>query len=144
METLKTKTPTKQQILGHEVIFRKSTINTVNLWKETFYDDNKWAKVNKNDALKSLIERLAESYQSPIEIHMDKDIANSYNSESHTIFLDSAKPSIITTLHEFAHHIRGESELTACSWSIWLFIKTFPQAYDRLIWDGHMLVKEKP
>jgi len=142
MAGIKNDTPTKEIILANEVKFRLSTLRLVRQWKEEFYK-GKWSEVNKNDALKALIEMLAENYETTVEIHMDKDIIDSYDSMNKTIHLNSANPSIVTALHEFAHHLKGSSEITACKWSIWLFIKTFPQAYGKLIWDKHMLVREK-
>ena len=142
MAGIKNDTPTKEIILANEVKFRLSTLRLVRQWKEEFYK-GKWKEVNQNDAIKALIEMLAKNHRTSVEIHMDKGQINAYDSINKTINLDSSKPSIITALHEFAHHIQGPSETDACRWSIWLFIKTFPLAYDSLTWDKHMLVKEK-
>lgn len=49
--------------------------------------------------------------------------------------------SIITALHETAHAMYGPSELKACSWSIKLFKTMFPEEYEKLHWEGHMLKK---
>ena len=50
------------------------------------------------------------------------------------------KLSAVTYLHEFAH-ARGMGERGACTWSINLFRKVFPQQYARLVGRGHMLIK---
>lgn len=63
-----------------------------------------------------------------------------YIPSEHTIVL-SGNASIITGLHELAHHLYGSSELMACAFSIKLFSTFFPNARKKLVWDGHMLIK---
>lgn len=141
MKTNKIK-PTKETILSTEVKFKMSTLRIVKEWKKNFYD-KKWSSTNRNDAIKALIEMLAENYNTTVEIHMAPDAVDSYNRLTRTIHLNSANPSIVTALHEFAHHIKGPDENHACRWSVWIFIKVFPLAYSKLVWDKHMLVKER-
>jgi len=62
-----------------------------------------------------------------------------YNPKDNELMWDEAHPSIISTLHEFAHYRFGGSELTACRFSVWLFKEAFPESYAKLTWDGHML-----
>ena len=50
------------------------------------------------------------------------------------------KPSILTSLHEFGHHLYGASELTACSYSICMYIKVFPEIYEKMTWQNHLLI----
>lgn len=50
--------------------------------------------------------------------------------------------SIISGLHELGHHLMGSSEKDACRFSVHLFKQTFPVAYSKLRWDGHMLKKQ--
>ncbi len=51
---------------------------------------------------------------------------------------DEIGPSVITFLHEFAHHL-GKDERDACRWSLNLFRKHFPQSFARLSADRHTL-----
>lgn len=50
-------------------------------------------------------------------------------------------PSIISSLHELGHHLFGSDELEACRYAIGLFKAGFPKSFDKLQWQGHMLVK---
>ena len=65
-----------------------------------------------------------------------------YDSKNKTIHIDIHKISIISGLHELAHHLYGKSELKACRWSVWLFKICFPQQYKKLKWSNHLLVKQ--
>lgn len=133
--------PTKEQILNNEIIFRKKTIDTIIKWKEKYFNDNKWKETDKNQALIELLTVLGLIYNKPVNIEMDTNFIFAYDPEVQTIYLNSSKPSIISSLHEFAHHIKGNNEYEACGWSVWLFKKTFPESYKKLKWNGHLLTK---
>jgi hypothetical protein len=49
--------------------------------------------------------------------------------------------SVVAYLHEFAHSI-GKDEKGACKWSINLFKRIFPNSYNALEPDGHLLRKK--
>lgn len=133
--------PTQQQILAKPVVFKPETMDTVKRWRNEFYDLGKWRLVDKNDAIRELLKRLAESYEKPVEICIEDKMNPCYQHATQTIYLGSMSPSILTALHEFAHHLYGTSEAKACRWSVWLFIKQFPKAYGKLVWSKHRLVK---
>ncbi len=133
--------PTQREILEKKVHFRQETLDYVGEWKKKFYNNGQWAKTDKNDAIKDLLKGLADEYSSPVGIEMEERMTPCYQHDNQTIFLDSAKPSILTALHEFAHHLYGKSEYRACRWSVWLFMQCFPRAYGKLVWKEHMLVK---
>ena len=63
----------------------------------------------------------------------------SYYAPEERVIVIGGKASIITGLHELAHHIYGDSELKACVFSISLFKIAFPKAFEKLNWEGHML-----
>lgn len=134
--------PTKEQILKKPVLFKKEAVDAVLNWKAEYYKDGKWQAGNKNDAINMLIKKLADVYNSPVNISMEPGAWSCYQQEDVTIILDSQQPSILTALHEFGHHLKGSSELQACRWSVWLFIKCFPKSYEKLAWRDHMLVKK--
>jgi hypothetical protein len=138
---MKTEYPTKEEILETEVKFKEETLGIVHEWKGQYYTNGKWKITDKNAALTELLKRISLFYKKPVEITI-ADYEPSYSPDEHTIYLNAERPSIVSSLHELAHHLKGNSELTACRWSVWLFKKTFPEAYEKLVWEGHMLRKK--
>ena len=138
--------PTEQDILNAPVEFRKETIEAVHAWKSTNYKGWKGKDTEqKKNAIGSLIRDLAIVYKDKIPIPYIKESEFS-RCEKHadgmsTIYLDPTKISIVTAMHEFAHHLYGESEFKACRWSVWLFKTCFPLEYKTLYFRGHLLVK---
>ena len=65
-----------------------------------------------------------------------------YNPRTRTIYHNKNNPSIISSLHELAHHLYGEDELIACKWSINLFRTAFPKSYAKLECENHLLIKK--
>lgn len=65
-----------------------------------------------------------------------------YDASTKTIDMDGST-SIISFLHELAHHLYEADELLACQWSVHLFMKAFPKAYAKLEWNGHRLMRPK-
>lgn len=136
--------PTKEEILAKETKHKKQVILAVKKWKSEH-----WLKVDKSNqqavfqALKKLIKELSKIYKKKVDIIYNKSLDSlCYIPSERTIVLNE-NLSIITALHEFAHHIFGSDETKACCWSVHLFQKTFPKAFEQLIWDGHMLIKNK-
>lgn len=134
--------PTQDEILSKKPKFKKETIHTIKTWKKDHIKDWKYKNPKeKIKLLKTLIKSLEDIYEKPI-----KDIINSdtdmYDQKNKTIYLNLNKPSIISTLHEFAHHILGTNELKACQWSYWIFAECFPGLLKKLIWEKHLLVKK--
>lgn len=126
--------------MSKEVPFKPETIEVLTSWKKTLYSD--WKHITplmKLTTLLLLIEALAKKYNKPVEITLGDSYC--YNTDTKTILLDRNHPSIISTLHEFGHHILGTSELKACRWSIHLFKTCFPELFKKLSWEGHMLKK---
>lgn len=133
--------PTKEEILKKEPKFKKNTILIIKLWKIENYKN--WKDHQKKDqiiGLIMLINLLCKVYKkSKPKIKLDNEYM--YDSKSKTIYLDPKNPSIISTLHELAHHIFNANEKKACIWSIWLFKKCFPRSAIKLKWNEHLLVK---
>ena len=132
--------PTKEEILEKKPKFRKGTIQAVKLWKKEYIKGWKFrTDEEKIKLLKSLIKSLEEIYEKPVkEVIASND--DFYDTKSRAIYLNAVKPSIISTLHEFAHHILGDSELKACVFSVWLFKLCFPGLYLNLQWKEHLLL----
>lgn len=55
------------------------------------------------------------------------------------IIILRGKLSVITYLHEFAHHLYGHDEQIACRWSVNLFRRCFPKSWTKVKFDGHMV-----
>lgn len=125
--------PTKTQIMEKEQKFKPITIITIKKWKK-----NDWYKHKNDKSIYRLLNKLSHIYDKPLNITNLKTNSH-YSPTTKTINLHNT--SIITALHEFAHHLYGRNETKACQWSIWLFKKTFPKNFNKLKWNGHMLIK---
>jgi len=137
--------PTKETILDANPKHKTEVIAFVKMWKKSVWmEARKLTPEVKFNALKDLIQTIAEEhYQKPVDVEYQEDVHScAYNPSRNTIILNSSL-SIISSLHELAHHLFGSSEKKACIWSVHLFRKTFPTAYGRLHWNGHMLVKNQ-
>ena len=139
-----TKYPTKEQIIENPIKIKKLTIAIIIIWKKELWSKVKNKKnIEKFYALQELIRKLEEVYQKPIkEIKYNPETEScSYKPLEKTIVINKSV-SIISTLHEFAHHLYGPSELKTCRWSVEVFKQTFPKAIKNLEWKGHMLMKK--
>ena len=136
--------PTKKQILAQLPTIKESTLKIVLAWKDGLWSQLKTKEEpDKLEALQALLLTLAASYDKPlIGVHVTNRDSSHYKPEKKTIHLKNPQ-SIISALHELAHHLYGSSELKACKWSIALFKRTFPISYSQLEWQGHMLVRKK-
>lgn len=134
--------PTKEEILDPKNIpsNQNNDLEIIKAWKKKFYKE--WKKKNnitKFIFIKFLIEKLAEHHKKKCQILPSKNHNNYYVQKEKNIYLDLQNPSILTALHEFGHHIHGESELKACTYSIWNFKEVFPEIYKKMKWHKHML-----
>ncbi len=135
--------PTKEKILANPPKHKREIIQLTKQWKKETWDEARQSNPRgKFEAIKSLVDTIAFAYDKPVTVEFTPDtpIGCHYTPADHTIVID-AHVSIISALHELAHHLFGASELKACRWSVWLFRKVFPKAYSQLIWNQHMLVK---
>jgi hypothetical protein len=137
--------PTAEEIITDPPTHKKEIIEAVRVWKKVMWKEAK----NSTDpsrrlyALTMLIEKIANLYGKPVAVGYVPNRASAcYFPAERTIILNK-NLSIITSLHELAHHLFGTSETKACRWSVHLFRKVFPKAYERLEWRGHMLVKRE-
>jgi len=135
--------PTKKQILTQQPRFNKETIKLTKLWKTLALKNWKTdTNQTKHHKLKTLITTLSQTNNKT----KPKTTTNTeyfYDPNKKTIHLNINNPSIISTLHELAHHLYGPNEIQACRWSIWLFKKCFPEQYKKLEWKNHLLTKKK-
>lgn len=130
--------PTKEEILSKKIVYSKKTIEKIEDWKKENWTN--WKKLNNpNKILKlcKLISSLTNERKGVNINHEGKYYC--YSPNEAVIQLDMENPSVISTLHEVAHHFYGASELQACRWSIGLFEKVFPTDFKKLHFDGHML-----
>lgn len=140
--------PTQKQILQTKPDISKKIIDATLLWKTNHL--KRWRDYSTPEKIKNLhtlINILTTTHQKENKnykktLKIKNDLIYAYNTDSRTIFLDKNNPSIISTLHELAHHLYGPSELSACRWSVWLFKECFPGLYKKLEWKGHLLTKK--
>ena len=134
--------PTKEQILKTKPKIRQTDIEITKIWKTTWIE--KWRDISKEQKIELLKElTLMLSLNHKLEIHFKNSFEYAYEKESKTIYINKENPSIISFLHELGHHLKGDSELQACRWAIWLFKECFPGLYSKLTWKGHLLKRIK-
>lgn len=133
--------PSPEQILAAEETYDPQLVSTVMSWKTDV-----WAPARKHGpegeflAIKALIERLATDADNALtDVQWEPEGHSRYRAG---VVYIGGRPSIITGLHELSHHLHGSSEHKACSWSIHLFKKCFERAYNKLEWNGHLLVRK--
>lgn len=134
--------PSKRRILARPVRHRQATVALVRAWKREFR-----GRRRTPEAIEVLVARLATLYEKPVTLEFLRGdaliVGDHYSPHTRTIRLNGDRLSIVTALHEFAHHLFGRSELKACRWSVWLFRRTFRRTYRRLDWRGHLLVARR-
>jgi len=137
--------PTKEEILEASQKHKVEVIKFVRRWKSSVWkmardDDDRSRFV----ALQLLIEVIAERYyDKPVEVIYQPEARSCYYDPNKNRIAINKSLSIISALHELAHSLFGPSEKKACIWSVGLFRKTFKKAYEKLEWNGHMLVKQR-
>lgn len=138
--------PTKEAILAEPMPTHKpAVIALTKQWKREVWKISKSGSPEQRfEALKTLLNRIAvEHYQKPVEVVYSPGIPScAYNQVLNRIMINESL-SIISSLHELAHHLFGPDETKACRWSVHLFKKTFPKAYAGLEWRGHTLIKPR-
>jgi hypothetical protein len=144
---MNTQYPTKEEVLKEIQNFNPGYgyLKVLKRWREECYTKI-WKDTppqKKQLALQKLIRELEEEKKTltPTERVLRFKWTNewSYNTQTCEMTGDIDSLSIVSTLHEFGHHLYGTSELKACSFSVNLFSKCFPSVYDKLVWEGHML-----
>jgi hypothetical protein len=126
--------PTAKTIMATPVLFRPGVLAAVRAWKREYRGQRRTPQ-----ALEALVHRLATLYKKPVRVVFDKGCPPCYIPGARVMVLQPHFGSIVTTLHEFAHHIFGRSETQACRWSVWLFKRTFPRTFERCTFDGHFV-----
>ena len=110
-------------------------------WRDNEYKNN-WLRASteeKGILLARLVNYLDDNSSDLAKVKYGSQYC--YQPDTQTIYLDRNNPSIVSTLHEFGHHLLGADELEVCRFSVWLFKECFPEAFQKLKWKGHMLVK---
>lgn len=137
------KYPTKEEILKKDPIIAEKIFHLIKVWKrEEFKGWKEKTNEKKLESIKRLVCYITVLNYAKLP-NFGKSNNDCYDPKTKTIFLNTDNPSIITALHETAHFLFGKSELTACRWSIYLFRTCFPGLFNKLTWEGHMLVKKK-
>lgn len=131
--------PTKEEILKEHPNFEGDTIKIILDWKKKHIKN--WNKISSKKKIGKLYGLIMKLTNETVHIKT-KGERYYYNPQTRTIHCDTENPSIISTLHEISHHLNGNSELTACRWSVWLFKICFPVSYEKLEWKNHLLIKK--
>jgi len=136
--------PTPERIMTNPVKHKKEVLTMAKTWrKETWATKKRGTPSERFEAIAIILTNIATIYNKPVRIKLEVDsaIGPRYDVPNNTIIIDQ-KLSIITAFHELAHHLFGINETQACRWSIWLFKKVWPIAFDRLTWEGHLRIKQ--
>jgi hypothetical protein len=127
--------PTADEVLAApELTYRPEVVRFVFAWKREWQ-----GRRRTPDAIGALLRGLADVYQTPVDVTFMSGASDSADLRGH-ITLNADHLSVITALHEFAHHRFGASEMKACRWSVQLFRKTFPRTFARGRFVGHVFV----
>lgn len=137
------KYPTKKEIMEVQLTFPEPVIEAVEKWKRHWYrgwdQRYKYIRIISLQDLVYLIS-LTQEGEAPKVTTAEID---AYYPDLKIITIKKKHPSIISTLHEYGHHLYGDSELKACRWSIQLFKECFPYEFEELVWTGHLLTKKQ-
>ena len=133
------KYPTKKQILElPRPTYPRGIMLLVSEWKTMFYKD--W-EINTNKITHlTILANIIAHRMGKTQIFVFNNTKDYYSGDIPAIWLKEPY-SVLSLLHELAHHLFGEDELTACRWSVWLYQLRFRKDYEKLIWQEHMLVK---
>lgn len=133
--------PTKDEILyPPRPLFRQGLFKAISAWKKVDYKN--WSSKDssaQHAALQRLMWSVCIVYRVKPPLLKDWGIVDAYFPDKKVITTTSQ--SIISLLHELAHHLFGESEYHACRWSVWLYQLRFTSAMEQLVWKNHTLVK---
>lgn len=137
------KYPTKEEIMDHEIKYKEETIKVITLWKKDSWKEAKKGSLReKFESLKLILNKLAEIYEKPVNIEFAPEKPSCCYMPVFRLISINSSCSIISSFHELAHHLFGSNEKRACRWSVWLFKKTFNKAFEKLIWQNHLLIKK--
>jgi hypothetical protein len=129
--------PTFEEILAEPTPkYRPEVLAFVRAWRQEWQGQRR-----SEDALRALVTGLADVYGRPVSSVEFMEVGAHYEPMSGRVVLVKGKGSVVTALHELAHHLFGVSELKACRWSVHLFRRAFPRAYANTHFEGHLLVK---
>jgi len=134
------------EVMQTEVRFKQSTLDALNLFKES----GPWTGKIRERIIKYelLHEALCNIYNIDYRLVFENirlgrgpgASGSSYcNRMTRTICLKN-KLSVITYLHEFAHAMGG-NERRAVRWSCSLYKQTFPEKWEALSSNAHMMVR---
>lgn len=135
--------PTREEIMAEPwPKHKRQLVRDIIAWKKNVWKESKHDSYLKARALNNLVGIMNRHYETECSFMVEGGIPSPcYKPATKTIHMNESL-SILSTMHEFAHHQFGTSEKKACRWSVHLFRKTFPKAYNSLKWQGHCLVKE--
>jgi hypothetical protein len=133
--------PTKEEILSYQDLpANPIAVSVIKDFKRDWRETKDYITDGMKHALiRSMLIKLAVVFQ----VEEPKTTIGKYFCyvPAEKLIVFGPTPSIISSLHEFGHHLYGSSELLACVFSVNHFKEAFPIAYKKLKWKGHMLTK---
>lgn len=133
---------TVEEVLDLDMKFRRAVLRAV----REFAHSKPWqgSHDERQAKFRSLNVSLAEACgvsipQLILDGGNDRDSGRSCYIPDLKIIILRGRLSVVTYLHEFAHHLFGPDERMACRWSINLFRRCFPRSFGRCRFEGHVL-----
>ncbi len=139
---------TVAECIDDDLKYRRGTYTALKAFKRS----RPWAgsQADMQEKLRILNRKLAEIYEIEIPklVFVDKFPSGPCcfpHSKPSIIILqptDDGRYSVVAFLHEFGHSL-GKGEKGACRWSLNLFKRIFPESYEKLEPEGHLLMRKR-
>jgi len=129
-----------KRLVAEEIEFPEAVLTALKHFKKTYRNrDLPAGLVARREGMEEMLEKFCTAYNLPAIAFAVDDLSengdsgsSSFCSISRTITM-RGKLSVITFLHEFAHALLpGPGEEGARKWSLTLFKKVYPRAFERL------------
>lgn len=120
--------------------FRWGLFKAISDWKTLHY--HQWSRQDAGQRLMrltALSNAICRVYGVSAPAISEWEDTDRYDPVERVIYLREA--SIVSLLHELAHHLFGPSEFHACRFSVWIIQMRFKSMMDHLVWQQHLLVR---
>jgi hypothetical protein len=136
-------------VTDDSIIYPDDVIDSLKFFKK-YCRSKLQTPAQRLESMQNLIAVFNNTYAMPsvTVVHTNPEVntstASNANVHTRTITM-IGKLSIITLLHEFAHILNPQGgEDYAVKWSLTLFKKVYPLAFENLVPQGHLLVEAVP
>lgn len=129
-----------KRLVAEEIEFPEAVLTALKHFKKTYRNrDLPAGLVARREGMEEMLEKFCTAYNIPAIAFAVDDLSENGDSGSSSVCSISrtitmrGKLSVITFLHEFAHALLpGTGEEGARKWSLTLFKKVYPRAFERL------------